>query len=195
MSKIYLVLLLSLVLIASHAGSTTLPTSTGYGGAGYPSGGGGYPGGGHSGGGGSTGGGSYCGANYIWNGGCLKLCTHPDFNNCPNVFPALWNPSFCALLRNGQWRSYTYACQACKDSSVIGVKVGKCSCQVEPCPSGQSCISGTCSSTPQPPQPPSPGNCGIVPCGQGYQCVFGRCVPVPGYCGGQTYCRDYEICL
>lgn len=195
MSKIYLVLLLSLVLIASHAGSTTLPTSTGYGGAGYPSGGGGYPGGGHSGGGGSTGGGSYCGANYIWNGGCLKLCTHPDFNNCPNVFPALWNPSFCALLRNGQWRSYTYACQACKDSSVIGVKEGKCSCQVEPCPSGQSCISGNCSSTPQPPQPPSPGNCGIVPCGQGYQCVFGRCVPVPGYCGGQTYCRDYEICL
>lgn len=71
-----------------------------------------------------------CPANHIWNNGCVKLCTHPDFYNCGNVFPALYNPSFCALLRTGQWRSETYACAACKNPAVVGVKDGKCSCEV-----------------------------------------------------------------
>lgn len=70
-----------------------------------------------------------CPVNHIWNNGCVKLCTHPDFNQCGNVFPGLYNPSYCALLRSGKWKSETFECAACQNPQVIGVKAGKCSCQ------------------------------------------------------------------
>jgi hypothetical protein len=43
-----------------------------------------------------------CPPNHIWNNGCLKLCSHPDFKNCGDVFPAIFNPNFCALSRTGK---------------------------------------------------------------------------------------------
>ena len=71
-----------------------------------------------------------CPSNHIWNNGCVKLCTHPDFNSCGTFFPALYNPSFCALDRSGKWKSETYACFACQRPGVIGVKDGRCTCDV-----------------------------------------------------------------
>jgi hypothetical protein len=69
-----------------------------------------------------------CPANHIWNTGCVKLCTHPDFKDCGEVFPAIYNPRFCALSKSGKWNSETFACAACKRPDVIGVKDGKCNC-------------------------------------------------------------------
>ena len=122
-----------------------------------------------------------CPNNHVWNNGCVKLCTHPDFNRCGDVFPALFNPSFCALERSGRWVSETFACVACKRPSVVGVKDGKCSCVEEGCPSGQECKNGNCQPIKLPPVlPPTPGNCGIVPCRNGWKCVYGKCIPPVG---------------
>jgi len=56
-----------------------------------------------------------CGA-YQWltPSGCWTSCSDPRFRSCGDVFPALYNPSFCAYTRDGQYSSYTYDCQACQ---------------------------------------------------------------------------------
>ena len=138
---------------------------------------------------------SMCSTNYVWNNGCVKLCTHPDFSRCGDVFPALYNPSFCALLRNGRWRSETYECAACKDNQVIGVLPGKCSCNLEPCPNGQRCVNGACQTTSPVPNPPPTLNCSNILCMVGFRCIVNKCVPQPGYCNSQSDCETYQFCL
>lgn len=140
-----------------------------------------------------------CPVNHIWNTGCVKLCTHPDFRSCGDVFPALYNPSFCALERSGRWKSETYACAACKRPEVIGVKDGRCSCELEGCPSGQTCSNGQCKpSSPIVTPPiivlPSPGNCAAITCQAGWKCVYGKCIPGPGLCGSNNDCDSFEFC-
>jgi hypothetical protein len=69
---------------------------------------------------------SPCGLNEIYTEekGCIKSCKDPGFKKCGDVYPALWDPKFCALLPDGTWRSYTYECQACKNTGNIGVAQG-----------------------------------------------------------------------
>lgn len=73
---------------------------------------------------------SSCPAYYIFTKerGCVKSCTHPEFKSCPDSFVDIWNPEFCALGWDGEWQSFTHACQACgdKNKKYSGVAYRKC---------------------------------------------------------------------
>ena len=34
-----------------------------------------------------------------WNNGCLKLCSHPDFKNCGDAFPAYFNLNILCSIK------------------------------------------------------------------------------------------------
>lgn len=58
--------------------------------------------------------------------GCINSCDAPKYDNCPDIFPALYNPSFCAWSNKGEWVNFTYECQACTTPGILGVKDGAC---------------------------------------------------------------------
>ncbi len=61
--------------------------------------------------------------------GCIKSCQHPDFEKCKGMsFIDIWDPKFCAVSKDGQWKSFTFACQACQFNSIqfIAVANGEC---------------------------------------------------------------------
>ena len=76
--------------------------------------------------------------------GCILSCDDPSFDNCPDTFIEIYNPSFCAWTTEGTWVNYTFACQACQNSQVLGILQGACSCNNIVCPAGQTCTDGTC---------------------------------------------------
>lgn len=139
-----------------------------------------------------------CPSNHIWNNGCVKMCTHPDFSKCGQVVPITSNPNYCSLSRSGQWKTETYSCGACQNPTVIGIRDGNCGCEVTGCPQGQRCVNSRCQpGTPQPPQPPIPPTipgCGFN-CPFGFKCVYNKCVPQYGYCNNQNDCQSYELCI
>ena len=85
----------------------------------------------------------YCADQAQLSSTCVQSCKNPAYDNCGDVFPAIYDPRYCGYLGNGQWRSYTFACQACKGGA-LGVLDGKCSCNLEPCPDGKICQLGQC---------------------------------------------------
>lgn len=106
--------------------------------------------------------------------GCWNSCTDPRFSQCGDFFPALYNPSFCAYTRDGQYISYTYECQACKNTNVIAVRSGACSCDFIKCGFNQVCQDGQCVNV----QTDVDWACAAMRCMSGYRCVRGACVPI-----------------
>ena len=49
--------------------------------------------------------------------GCIKSCSHNDFKDCQTNFIAIYDPKYCALSKNGNWKSFTFDCQACSKSN------------------------------------------------------------------------------
>lgn len=138
-----------------------------------------------------------CGANqYNTPSGCWNSCTDPRFRTCGDFFPALYNPSFCAYTRDGQYISYTYECQACQNTNVVAVRSGACSCDFIRCATNQICRDGQCVNlTPVDPVPCTKlcprgticqnnqcvpqvviDRCSLVRCAAGYVCQDGQCV-------------------
>lgn len=74
--------------------------------------------------------------------GCWNSCSDPKYNSCGDMFPALYNPSFCAYTKDGRYVNYTYECQACKNTDVIAVRNGACSCDFLKCGLNQICQNG-----------------------------------------------------
>lgn len=132
----------------------------------------------------------------------MKSCSAPEFAKCGDVFPALFNPSFCALNKKGGWSSFTFACQACtnnfENSDWLAVADGACNgsepeVQPEPqcssdsqCQSGEGCMDGVCVN-----------KCAAVSCLAPSTCVDGRCsiptTPVP-QCRVDGQCKAGEGC-
>ena len=74
--------------------------------------------------------------------GCWTSCTRPQFDKCGDVFIKIYNPSFCAYSQDGQYISYTFACQACQNKKVIAVRDGACTCNLIKCSKNQVCENG-----------------------------------------------------
>lgn len=58
--------------------------------------------------------------------GCIKSCLDNTFKDCADVYATIWDPKYCALSQDGQWRSFTFECQACQTADIIGVDKGAC---------------------------------------------------------------------
>lgn len=43
-------------------------------------------------------------------------CSDPVWKTCGNIFPAIYAPRYCALGKDGQWKSFTFSCQACPNT-------------------------------------------------------------------------------
>lgn len=124
--------------------------------------------------------------------GCINSCSDPRFDDCPDVFPLLYAPNFCAWTLEGKWSNYTFDCQACQNPSVIGVINGPCTCDVISCLEGQVCINGDCfaedGSCSADEDCPSINDacidgkcvdqCIFAKCSVGYKCIGGNCVPI-----------------
>ena len=68
-----------------------------------------------------------CEANqYLTPAGCWNSCSDARFKNCGSIFPKLYNPSFCAYTKDGQYFNYTFECQACQNTNVVAVINGAC---------------------------------------------------------------------
>ena len=125
--------------------------------------------------------------------GCIKSCKDPSFQKCLDVFPALWDPKFCALLKDGTWQSYTYQCQACKNTNAIGVDDGICDDNQKPvkfckkdseCAEPEICLTGICFN-----------RCKTTKCPGGSICVHGDCIPQIGHCSTSADCKKDEKCV
>ena len=97
--------------------------------------------------------------------GCIKSCEGPEFENCPQIFPLLYKPSFCAYLQGGGWRSYTFECRGCLANDVVGITDGACNCRQLGCPDGQQCSNGIC--IPEAPEI----TCANILCSPGFECI------------------------
>ena len=75
--------------------------------------------------------------------GCFRKCSHPDYDDCPDFYPLIYDPKFCGFYADGSYRSHTFACQACKGGA-LAVTDGRCSCHLEPCPPGEKCEQNVC---------------------------------------------------
>ena len=52
-----------------------------------------------------------CGEYYEEHEGvCVKMCTHPEFVDCPDIFIKRFYPSFCGLTADYHWRNFTFEC-------------------------------------------------------------------------------------
>ena len=60
--------------------------------------------------------------------GCWNSCADPRFKQCPNIFPAIYRPEFCAYTKDGRYISETFECQACQRKEAFGIRKGTCSC-------------------------------------------------------------------
>lgn len=137
-----------------------------------------------------------CGANqYQTPSGCWNSCSDPKFSSCPDFFPALYKPSFCAFTKEGKYVNHTYECQACKNTEIVAVRNEPCSCDFLKCGLNEVCQDGQCVE-----QTPidfiqcriacSPGfvcrngkcmqnidiTCATIRCAAGYKCLNGKCV-------------------
>lgn len=95
--------------------------------------------------------------------GCWTSCSDPRFGQCGDVFPLLYNPSFCAYTKDGRYVNYTFECQACKNTEVVAVRSGACSCDFLKCGANQVCQNGECVDL-------SVNLCLTVKCSAGYFC-------------------------
>ena len=86
-----------------------------------------------------------CGVNqYRTPSGCWSSCSSPQYNQCGDIFPTLYNPSFCAYTIDGRYVNYTFECQACKSTAVVAVRSGACDCSFVKCGPYQQCQNGQC---------------------------------------------------
>ena len=76
--------------------------------------------------------------------GCWNSCSDPKFKQCPDVFPAIFNPQFCAYTKEGQYVSQTFECQACQGSNAFAVRNGACTCDIIKCGTDEVCQDGKC---------------------------------------------------
>lgn len=131
-------------------------------------------------------------------------CSHPDFKKCGDVFIALWDPKFCALNKDGTWKSFTFACQACTnkypDTEYLGVADGMCEEDLPPvdppvkvcnkvCIQGYKCVNGECV--------PVDDQCIFMKCSNGFVCKDSKCIPVdpPVDKCVTVKCKSGEKCL
>ena len=104
----------------------------------------------------------------------------------PSLFCMWWfspcslNPSFSAYTNDPKYVSYTYECQACKNTNVLAVRNGACSCSFIKCSSKVICQDGQCvSQTPV----QTIDKCTLIKCGFGTFCRNSQSVSVkPNLC-------------
>ena len=151
-----------------------------------------------------------CPAYYVWQGGCIKTCQHPDMLNCPIDLSLVPRSDVCAYYGSGNWATQNSSCHACRNSAVVGFKEGPCTCLELGCPFGQSCIAGVCYQSNAGSCPCAPGyqcvngycvpqypsqSCAAVQCPTGYDCVNGNCVLPGEVCSFDSDCGPYESCV
>lgn len=85
---------------------------------------------------------------YLTPAGCWSSCSSSKYDTCGDVFPALYNPSYCGYTEDGRYISYTYECQACKSTGIVAVRSGACDCSFINCGFAKKCIDGECVNIP-----------------------------------------------
>lgn len=136
----------------------------------------------------------FCPTGYVYTSevGCIKSCSNPDYKTCGNIFPLIYNPSYCALGKNGKWVNFTFDCQACGPSNTqyVGVVNGSCDSNGKPrkngcssdanCKAGEACQGGVCVN-----------KCAFILCKIGQTCVNGQCIPQDPVCPS---CPQGTVC-